>query len=102
MHDIIQQIVDLDKKARAQTEAVHNERINSEKAVAQKRVEMRAEFLEQARASIPATVAKEKREAEDRFNQISARNTELSRQLDDMYQRHGDDWAKQLVERVVG
>ena len=49
MQDIVRQIVDMDRKAREATEAVQLERVNSEREIAEKRVRMRAEYLEEAR-----------------------------------------------------
>ncbi len=49
MQDIVKQIVDMDRKAREITAAVEQDRLNSEKEIAQKRVELRAEYLAKAR-----------------------------------------------------
>ena len=52
MQDIVKQIVDMDRKAREITAAVEQDRLNSEKEIAQKRVELRAEYLAKAREAI--------------------------------------------------
>ena len=55
MQDIVKQIVDMDRKAREITAAVEQDRLNSEKEIAQKRVELRAEYLAKAREAIPSS-----------------------------------------------
>ena len=60
MQDIVKQIVDMDRKAREITAAVEQDRLNSEKEIAQKRVELRAEYLAKAREAIPSSESQER------------------------------------------
>ena len=64
MQDIVKQIVDMDRKAREITAAVEQDRLNSEKEIAQKRVELRAEYLAKAREAIPSSESQERAAAE--------------------------------------
>ena len=73
MQDIVKQIVDMDRKAREITAAVEQDRLNSEKEIAQKRVELRAEYL-----------------------------ADLSRELDELYSKKGDEWVNNIVAQVIG
>ena len=102
MQDIIKQIVDMDRKAREATEAVHLERVNSEREIAEKRVAMRAEYLEQARKTIPQNVSEERKAAQEKWEVVEKKNNALSQQLDELYSRKGDEWVKSIVARVIG
>lgn len=102
MQDIVKQIVDMDRKAREITAAVKQDRVNSEKEIAQKRVELRAEYLEKARQAIPTNEAEERAAAEKEWEIVAKKHAELSRQLDELYSKKGDEWVKNIVAQVIG
>ena len=102
MQDIIKQIVDMDRKAREATEAVQQERVNSEREIAEKRVTLRTEYLEQARQTIPQNVSEERKAAQNKWENVERKNIALSQQLDELYSKNGDQWIKTLVARVIG
>ena len=52
MQNLIKEIVDMDKKAREITDAAQVEKVNSEKETAQKREQIRQEYLTRARQRI--------------------------------------------------
>ena len=70
MQDIVKQIVDMDRKAREITAAVEQDRLNSEKEIAQKRVELRAEYLAKAREAIPSSESQERAAAEKEWDTL--------------------------------
>ena len=86
MQDIVKQIVDMDRKAREATEAINKERVNSEREVAERRVALRAE----------------KQAAQDKWEIVERKNTNLSQQLDELYSRKCDEWVKTIVAKVIG
>ncbi len=102
MQDIVRQIVDMDRKAREATEAVQLERVNSEREIAEKRVRMRAEYLEEARKTIPQNVSEERKAAQEKWEVVERRNAALSQQMDELYSQKGDEWVKAIVTRVIG
>ena len=102
MQDIVKQIVDMDRKAREATEAINKERVNSEREVAERRVALRAEYLEDARKTIPQNVSAEKQAAQDKWEIVERKNTNLSQQLDELYSRKCDEWVKTIVANVIG
>lgn len=102
MQDIVKQIVDMDRKAREITAAVEQDRVNSEKEIAQKRVELRAEYLEKARQAIPTNESEERAAAEKEWEVVAKKHAALSQQLDELYSKKGDEWVKTIVAQVIG
>jgi predicted ABC-class ATPase len=102
MKDMVKQIVDMDRKAREITDAAQLEKVNSEKEVAQKREEIRAEYLERARKRISLNEPKERAAAEEEWKTVAQKNAVLSQNLDDLYKEKGDEWVKTIVARVIG
>jgi predicted ABC-class ATPase len=102
MQDMVKQIVDMDRKAREITDAAQLEKVNSEKEVAQKREEIRAEYLERARKRISLNEPKERAAAEAEWQIVMQKNTVLSQNLDNLYSEKGDEWVKSIVARVIG
>lgn len=102
MKDMVKQIVDMDRKAREITDATQLEKVNSEKEVAQKREEIRAEYLERARKRIALNEPKERAAAEAEWQTVVQKNAVLSQNLDKLYSEKGDEWVKTIVARVIG
>lgn len=102
MKDMVKQIVDMDRKAREITDAAQLEKVNSEKEVAQKREEIRAEYLERARKRISLNEPKERAAAEADWEVVKQKNTAISQKLDELYSQKGDEWVKTIVARVIG
>ena len=102
MQDIVKQIVDMDRKAWEITAAVEQDRLNSEKEIAQQRVELRAEYLAKAREAIPSSASQERAAAEQEWEKVAQKHAELSRELDELYSKKGDEWVNNIVAQVIG
>jgi len=102
VQDIVKQIIDMDRKAREITAAIEQDRVNSEKGIAQKRIELRAQYFEKAREAIPSTESEERAAAEKKWEVVAKRHADLSRQLDELYSKKGDEWVKNIVAQVIG
>ena len=102
MQDLIKKIVDMDEKARQITDAAQMEKINSEKEVAEKREKIREEYLARARKRIAVNEPQERAAAEESWQKVKARNEELARKMDALYQEKGGTWVQAIVARVTG
>ena len=101
MQNMIKEIVDMDRRAREITEAAQQEKINSEKEVAEKREQIREEYLTKARERIALNEPKEREAAEEAWRAVEARQNEISAKLDAQYAEHGDHWAAELAKRAL-
>ena len=90
MQDIVKQIVDMDRKAREITAAVEQDRLNSEKEIAQKRVELRAEYLAKAREAIPSSESQE-RAAAEKSGRLLRKNMQI----------YHENWTSFTAKRVT-
>ena len=102
MQNMIAQIVEMDRKAREITEAAQLEKINSEKEVAAKREEIRAEYLARARRRIALNEPAERAAAEADWKKVQQKHAEIAQQLDALYKEKGPEWVNTIYTRVVG
>lgn len=102
MQDMIQQIVEMDRKAREITDAAQQEKVHSEKEIAKRREEIRTEYLAKARRRIALNEPQERAAAEKAWERASRHYEEVSRALDERYQMMGDRWVQEIVARVLG
>ena len=102
MQNMIKQIVDMDRKAREITDAAQLEKVNSEKEVAEKREEIRKNYLERARRRIALNEPKEREAAEANWKIIQQKNAVVSQKLEELYQQKKEEWVNSIVSRVIG
>lgn len=101
MQNMIREIVDMDRKAREITEAAQQEKLNSEKEVAEKREQIRTEYLTKARERIALNEPHEREAAEKVWRTVEARQNEISAKLDAQFAENGERWAAELARRVL-
>jgi hypothetical protein len=102
MQNLISQIVEMDRKARAITESAQKEKIDSEKEVTRRREEIRKNYLEKARQRIAKNEPLERAAAEKAWAEKNAKNEILLKQMNDLYAEKGDDWVSEITERIIG
>ena len=102
MQNLIKEIVDMDKKAREITDAAQVEKVNSEKETAQKREQIRQEYLTRARQRIQKNEPIEREAAEKAWTEKAAYYKQLSEKLEKTYRENGSQWVAELVVRVTG
>lgn len=102
MQDLIKQIVEMDRKARQITDAAQLEKVNSQKEVADRREQIRNDYLAKARERISINEPKEREAANAQWEQKKEKYAGLSNNLDDLYRKKGDEWVNEIVARVLG
>lgn len=102
MQNLIKEIVDMDKKAREITDAAQAEKINSEKETAQKRMQIRQDYLSRARQRIKKNEPIEREAAETAWKEKAAYYKQISEKLDKTYAENIDRWVEEIVNRVIG
>ncbi|HIR57820.1 MAG TPA: hypothetical protein IAA54_09120 [Candidatus Gallacutalibacter pullicola] len=102
MQDMVKQIVDMDRKAREITDAAQLDKINSEKEVQEKRVEIREQYLAKARARIALNEPQERAAAEAAWKKVQQHNEEVSRRLDELACDKKEEWIRTIAARVIG
>lgn len=97
----MQEIIAMDRKARKVTEAARLEKADSEKAVQQKREEIRRKYLAEARRRIALLEPQERATAEKDLEALKRRDSVLAEKFEKLYAEHGDAWVKKIVQRVT-
>lgn len=102
MEDMIQKIVEMDKKARDITAEAQKSKIDYEHEIIRTKEKIKNDFLERAqkRVEINSRVARQK--ADDEIKVIRSRYSDLTEKLDNNYSENGDKWVDEIVSRVVG
>lgn len=102
MQDLMQQIIEMDRKARKITEAAQLEKVNSEKEIQKSREEVRRRYLEEARNRIAKNEPLERAAMEKSWEKLKDRSAALSDGLDRLYKEKGTLWVDEIVQRVTG
>lgn len=102
MQDLMKQIVEMDKKARRITDSAQKEKVDSQKEIVQKREQIHANYLERARKHIEKAEPQERAVAEAQWEKKKEKFSGLSKNLDGLYQKNGDKWVAEIVNRVLG
>lgn len=101
MKEMIQKIIDMDKKAREITEAAEKEKLEIEKDIAQKAVQLREEVLTRARHRIEKNKQLENTILEEEWEKLKARYDAQMERMNDLYAKHGEEWVNTIVKRVL-
>jgi hypothetical protein len=101
MEEMIKRIVDMDKKAREITEAAQKEKLESEKIINEKAVQLRDEVLSRARRRINVNKELEDVIMEQDWEKIKKRYDEQLARMDALYAQHGNEWVDSIVDRVL-
>ncbi|NLN82364.1 MAG: hypothetical protein GX136_07465 [Clostridiales bacterium] len=101
MKEMIQRIIDMDKKAREITDAAKKEKLESEKIIAEKAAQLREEVLSRARRRIQINKELENVILEQEWEKVKARYDSQLKNMNDLYARHGDEWVDTIVKRVL-
>lgn len=101
MEEMIKRIVDMDKKAREITEAAEHEKLESEKTIAAKVDQIREEYLTRARRRIRINKEQENVVMEQEWAKTKVRYDQQIEHMNELYEHHGEEWVKAIVERVL-
>ena len=102
MQDLMEQIIEMDRKARQIMEAAQKEKAESKEEIQQKREQIRQKYLEEARKRIAKNEPKERAAAQQAFEEAKKKSALLSENLEKLYREKGDLWVDEIVARVTG
>ena len=102
MQDMVERIVEMDKRARELTDEAKRLRVGSEDRIRAKKEELRRAYRDKADERVALIQKAEARNAEAELKAILERQKEAERQLDALYARMGDQWVNAIVARATG
>ena len=101
MENIIKRIVEMDRKAKAITDAARQEKLEAEKEIAGKAAALREEYLERARRRAAINGETERTMAEQRWKKREAQYRRQMEQMQACYDAGFEQLADELVRRVL-
>jgi hypothetical protein len=102
MQNLMKQIVDMDREARAITDSAQKEKVDSEKEVTERREEIRKKYLEAARERIAKNEPLEREASEKEWIEKNKKNEVIMKKMNDLYTEKGDQWVSEITERIIG
>ena len=102
MQDMVERIVEMDKRARELTDEAKRLRVGSEDRIRSKKEELRRGYRDRAEERVELIKKAEARNAEAELKAILERQKETRRQLDAIYADKGDEWVARIVARATG
>ena len=102
MQDMVERIVEMDKRARELTDEAKKLKVGSEDRLKAKKQELRQGYQDRANERVELIKKAEVKTAEVELNVILERQKQVQQQLDDLYAEKGDEWVAGIVARVTG
>lgn len=102
MQDMVERIVEMDKRARELTDEAKKLRVGSEDRLKAKKEALRQGYQDRAGERVELIKKAEVKTAETELKSILARQKQVQQQLDDRYAEMGDEWVARIVARVTG
>ena len=102
MQDMVERIVEMDKRARELTDEAKRLRVGSEDRIRAKKGELRRAYRDKADERVELIKKAEARNADAELKTILEHQRESERRLDALYAQKGDEWVAAIVTRATG
>lgn len=101
MKDMIQKIVDMDKKAQKLDKKNQAQRENLEKEIQEITSNIHSEYMAEAKKTAEKNMAEIKSEAEQKWKNDEKKRAAVMQQLQKNYEEKKEQWVNAIVERVL-
>ena len=102
MQDMIKKIVDMDEKAQEITEEAKRSKALSAQEIAEKKEQLRENYLARARKRIELNRIQEKDQARQVLVDAEKKYEAQSLKMQELYRQQGGNWVDAIVGRVIG
>ncbi len=102
MQDMVERIVEMDKRARELTDEAKKLRVGSEDRIRTKKEELRQSYRDRVEERVELIKKAEAKNAESELKVILARQNEIQRRLEELYALKGDEWVASIVAGATG
>lgn len=102
MQDLIKKIVNMDEKAQEITEDARRRKAHLAQEIAEKKDQLREDYLAKARKRIEFNRAEEKKRASQLLTAAAEKHQAQLDHMDSLYAQKGDQWVDAIVGRVIG
>lgn len=101
MEDLIQQIIEMDRKARDITNSAQKEKVDSEHEVLKRQEEIRDQLLKRAQRRIMKLEPQERAASDAAWEEKQKRNKEQMDKMNLLYAEKGEEWVSEIVKRAL-
>ena len=102
MQDMVERIVEMDKRARELTDEAKKLRVGSEDRLKTKKAELRRGDQKKANERVELIKKAEIKTAKVELETILEKQNQVRQRLEDLYAENGDQWVAGIVARVTG
>ena len=102
MKDMIERLVEIDERSRSITSQLQQDKVNSEHEVKELKEKIRDDYLKRARKRIESNREVEIQKANENFKEIKIDQEEVSKRLEEIYKKNGENFVNEIVRRVLG
>ncbi len=101
MENMIKRIVQMDEQARLLTQDAQRAKVDSAAGIAQKKKEMREDYISRARSRIKENEKAEQAAAEAEWKEIEQKYQRMTQQMDETYHARREQWVEHIVSHVI-
>ena len=102
MQDIIQKIIEIDRRAQKMTADARAMRDEAASSIEGDKKKLRDKYIAEARRRIEITAGTEQKILDETLADIQRKYAAVSQQLDKLAQENNDKWVDDLYRRVIG
>lgn len=101
MQEMIERIVEIDRKARQSTAEANELRISAEREIEEKKNILRAQYIEKARKRIEVLTLEEQKLSDEDFEVFDKLKREIMNSMEKRFNENGEKWVDAIVDRVM-
>ena len=102
MQDMVERIVEMDKRARELTDEAKKLRVGSEDRIRTKKEELRQSYRDRVEERVELIKKAEAKNAEIELKAILEKQNTIQRRLEELYALKGDEWVASIVAGATG
>ena len=102
MQDIIQKIIEIDRRAQKMTDEAVELRKEAEASIESDKKALREKYIDRARRRIAITNETEEKYLAGMLEDINKKYDDTSNALDAKYDQNRDQWVNELYNKVIG
>ncbi len=102
MQDMVERIVEMDKRARELTDEAKKLRVGSEDRIRAKKEELRQSYRDRVEERVELIKKAEAKNAEIELKAILEKQNTIQRRLEELYALKGDEWVASIVAGATG
>ncbi len=101
MQDMLKKIIEMDEQARLVKEKAQQERAATEQEIIDTKQRIYNEYIERAKIRVEKNLEVDRAHAQKNWEETQAKNEEIKKELERSYSENAQNWADEIVSRVL-